>query len=99
MKIFKSFYFAFNGIRTAFLSERNLKIHLGGATFIILVAFIFKISLIEWALIDSFRCLPVRRFPFMIHFEIEEPTRTVTIFAVVNTYLNPEKNWLSDSEK
>ena len=48
---------------------------------------------------DSFRCLPVRRFPFMIHFEIEEPTRTVTIFAVVNTYLNPEKNWLSDSEK
>ena len=51
MKIFKSFYFAFNGIRTAFLSERNLKIHLGCATFIILVAFIFKISLIEWALI------------------------------------------------
>lgn len=51
MKFFKSFYFAFNGIRAAFLSERNLKIHLGFATFIILVSFIFKISLVEWALI------------------------------------------------
>jgi toxin ParE1/3/4 len=41
---------------------------------------------------STFRCLPIKKFPFMVHYEVSEDI--VTVFAVINTYLDPKKNWL-----
>lgn len=45
---------------------------------------------------ETFRCLPVRKFPFMIHYEVDEAKSTVDVFGVINTHLNPDENWLND---
>ncbi len=44
----------------------------------------------------DYRCLPIFGFPFMFHFTVEEKENTVHIHALINTYKNPEKNWLSE---
>jgi hypothetical protein len=38
---------------------------------------------------DNIRCLPLKKFPFMIHFEVDEVKKIVTIRAVFNTSRNP----------
>jgi toxin ParE1/3/4 len=43
---------------------------------------------------NSFRCFPIRRFPFMIHYEVDENLKTITIYAVINTYLDPKEKWI-----
>ena len=35
--------------------------------------------------------LPLRKFPFMIHFSIDKSKMTVTILAVLHTSQNPDK--------
>jgi toxin ParE1/3/4 len=40
---------------------------------------------------DKVRCLPLRKFPFMIHFSIDEANTVVIIHAVFNTSLDPGK--------
>ncbi len=44
----KSFYYAFNGIKSAIHSERNLKIHFIIMTLVIIAGILFHISSIEW---------------------------------------------------
>jgi len=39
-------------------------------------------------------CLPLKNFKYMLHFKINEASKTVHIFAVLSTHLNPDKNWL-----
>lgn len=39
-------------------------------------------------------CLPLKTFKYMLHFKIDEDSKTVHIFAVLSTYLNPDKHWL-----
>ena len=41
---------------------------------------------------DDIRCLPVKGFPFMIHFTISEEKKIVTVRAVFNTSRD-SKNW------
>ncbi len=41
---------------------------------------------------DEVRCLPLKTFPFMLHFTVEEEDQTVTLRAVFHTSRNPE-NW------
>lgn len=41
---------------------------------------------------DSVRCMPLKKFPFMIHFTIDEEKRTVIIRAIFHTSRNPQ-NW------
>lgn len=43
---------------------------------------------------DGVRCLPLKVFPAMIHFTINEQTTTVTVRAVINTHKNPDTNWV-----
>jgi len=43
---------------------------------------------------STFRCFPMRKFPFMIHYEVEENLKIVNVFAVINTYLDPEEYWI-----
>lgn len=42
----------------------------------------------------TFRCLPLKRFPYMIHFEVDEGKKVVSVYAVINAYLNPQDSWL-----
>lgn len=39
---------------------------------------------------DEVRCLPLKRFPFMIHFTVDQVNRIVVVRAVFNTYLDPD---------
>jgi hypothetical protein len=39
------------------------------------------------------RCLPLIKYPFMIHFMIDEPNKQVLIIAILNTYQNPDSSY------
>ena len=39
---------------------------------------------------NTIRCRKIEKFPFLIHYEINEENKTVTIFAVFHTSRNPE---------
>ncbi len=41
----------------------------------------------------NIRCLPLKKFPYMIHFEIDEVHRLVKIVGCVHTSLDPNKYW------
>lgn len=43
---------------------------------------------------DKVRCLPVHKFPFMIHFTVDEENNIAIIYAVINTSLDPNASWL-----
>ena len=36
------------------------------------------------------RCMPVKKFPYLIHFTIDEVNTTIEIFAVFHTSRNPD---------
>lgn len=42
----------------------------------------------------DYRCLPVKGFPYMIHFTIDENKKLVFIHAIINTDKDPDINWL-----
>jgi toxin ParE1/3/4 len=39
---------------------------------------------------DNVRCLPIRKYPFMIHFTIDELSKIVFVRAILNTSMNPD---------
>ena len=47
-KLINSFKYAFKGIGSAFLTERNMKIHVTMMILVIICGIIFKISVLEW---------------------------------------------------
>ena len=40
---------------------------------------------------DDIRCLPVKKFPFMIHFVVDESNQIIRVFAVLHTSINPDR--------
>lgn len=40
------------------------------------------------------RCLPLKKFPYMIHFTVDETKNTVYVHAIINCYQNPDTKWL-----
>jgi toxin ParE1/3/4 len=40
---------------------------------------------------DNVRCLPLKKFPFMIHFEVNEEMKRVIVRAVFHTSMNTDK--------
>ena len=48
---FRSFKFAFRGFRSLLIYEHNSRIHLFAAAIVIILGFIFKLSLVEWSLL------------------------------------------------
>jgi hypothetical protein len=42
---------------------------------------------------DNVRCIPVKGFPFMLHFTVDEAKKSVNVQAVIHTSLNPKTNW------
>ncbi|RQP17747.1 type II toxin-antitoxin system RelE/ParE family toxin [Parapedobacter defluvii] len=47
---------------------------------------------------DDVRCLPIKRFPFMIHFTVDESKKKVVVRAVFHTSRAPE-NWQTRKQK
>lgn len=45
---------------------------------------------------DDVHCLPLKVFPAMVHFTINEKNNTVIIRAIINTHKNPDKNWVKE---
>ena len=43
---------------------------------------------------DNVRCIPLKRFPFLIHFTIDENSKTVFVHAVLHTSLEPKNHWV-----
>jgi toxin ParE1/3/4 len=43
---------------------------------------------------STVRCLPLKKFPVMIHFIVDEKLNNIYIRAVLNTHKDPESNWL-----
>lgn len=41
---------------------------------------------------ETVRCLPLKKFPFMVHFSVMEEDRRVLVHAVFHTSLSP-KSW------
>lgn len=39
---------------------------------------------------STVRCTLIKKFPFLIHFEIDEPNNVVKIFAILHTSRNPQ---------
>ena len=39
---------------------------------------------------DEIRCLPLKKFPFMIHYRIKEESKTVLIEAIFHTSMKPK---------
>ena len=50
LSFFKSFIYAFNGIKVA-LSQRNMRVHIVCAFIVIALGFVFHISMMEWIVI------------------------------------------------
>ena len=44
------------------------------------------------------RCIIVKKFPFMIHFHLNQERNTVSVLAVISTHRNP-KIWEEKSKK
>ena len=42
---------------------------------------------------DNIRCMPVKQFPYMIHYRVLESQQTVSVKAVFCTYDDPDK-WM-----
>jgi toxin ParE1/3/4 len=40
---------------------------------------------------DNVRCLPLKKFPYMVHFTIDKDQQIVTVWAVFHTSLDPQK--------
>ena len=40
---------------------------------------------------DSTRCLPLKTYPYMIHFTLEEDTQRIIVQAVFSTHDDPDK--------
>ncbi len=43
---------------------------------------------------NDVHCLIIKKFPYMIHFQINEKKKTVIIRAVINTSKNPSAHWI-----
>jgi len=39
---------------------------------------------------NDVHCLKVKKFPFLIHYKIDEISKTINVFAIIHTSRNPE---------
>jgi hypothetical protein len=39
-------------------------------------------------------CFPLKTFKYMIHFNVEQETKIVRIYAIISTHQNPNDHWI-----
>ncbi len=44
---------------------------------------------------ENVRCFPVTKFPFMVHYIIDESNNTIIVYALINTHLDPETSYIN----
>jgi len=44
---------------------------------------------------DEVRCLPIKKFPYMIHFIVGHDF--VRVYGVISTFMDPEKNYIKEN--
>ncbi len=42
----------------------------------------------------SVRCIKIKKFPYLIHYKVNEKTNTVHVYALICTHKNPDENWV-----
>jgi hypothetical protein len=45
---------------------------------------------------DQIRCLPLKKYPFMIHYEVDDSTSSIYIYACIHCSLNPDSHWITN---
>jgi toxin ParE1/3/4 len=45
---------------------------------------------------DEIHCLPLKKFPYMLHFSIYPENQIIKVHGVINTSMNPEQTWIKD---
>jgi mRNA-degrading endonuclease RelE of RelBE toxin-antitoxin system len=43
---------------------------------------------------NNIRCLSVDKFPYLIHYNLDQNTNTVFVFALICTHKNPKEYWV-----
>ena len=43
---------------------------------------------------STIRCYPIKKFPYLIHYEVDEEHLIVKVFAIISTFQNPKEQWL-----
>lgn len=43
---------------------------------------------------NDIRCLPLKGFPFMFHYSVNEKTKTVSLHGFIHTSQDPDKYWI-----
>lgn len=86
-KLLYSFKYAFTGIKSAFQSERNMKIHVTAMILVIILGLVLKISIAEW--IACFFC-----FAMVISAELFNTAIELTVDIAM-----PKKNEIAKKAK
>ena len=47
---------------------------------------------------DNFRLKLVKRFPYLVHFIVDDKTKTVFVFGIRNSYQNPQTSYFLNKE-
>lgn len=42
---------------------------------------------------EGVRCLPLKKFPYMVHFIVEEENKQIIVLGVINTHKKPDVAW------
>lgn len=87
--LLKSFYYAFQGIKVNILTERNLAIHFFVMLLVIVLGFVFKISVTEWLI-----CILL--FGFVITLELIN-TAIETTIDICMPEINPKAKLAKDT--
>ena len=46
---------------------------------------------------DEIRCLPLKKYPFMIHFTIDEQQKSILILGCIHCSLEPHSHWVKEN--
>ena len=42
----------------------------------------------------SVHCIKVKKFPYLIHYKVNQTSNTVHVYALICTHKNPDENWV-----
>jgi hypothetical protein len=45
---------------------------------------------------NEVRCLPLKKYPFMIHYTVDDTLKIILVLACIHCSLNPHGHWLSE---
>ena len=43
---------------------------------------------------DQVLCLPIKKYLFMIHYEVDDLNNTISVFSCIHCSLDPDESWI-----